>query len=31
MQKNIAGRCLVFKINAFELVIVNWLYYDENT
>ena len=31
MQENIAGKMLVFKINALELVAVNTLYYDQNT
>ena len=31
MQQNISGKRLLFKINAFELVAVNFLYYDDNT
>ena len=30
MQWNIEKKCLVFKINAFELVAVNSSYYGEN-
>ena len=30
-QENIEKKRLVFKINAFELVAVKSLYYDENT
>ena len=31
MQQNIQKKFLVFKISAFDLVVINSIYYGENT